>query len=163
MLTAVERALLIDKIRVLPDELERLVAPLSDEQLDARPTSEWSVRQNVHHLADSHMNAFIRVKLALLEDHPTLKPYNQDDWADSIDGKNPPISYSMAILRGLHARWVALFASLSDEQFQRTAYHPENGDMRVEDFLSHYAAHGEGHLIQIREALAAANIAVTWA
>lgn len=112
MLTAVERALLIDKIRVLPDELERLVAPLSDEQLDARPTSEWSVRQNVHHLADSHMNAFIRVKLALLEDHPTLKPYNQDDWADSIDGKNPPISYSMAILRGsMRAGWRCLPAS----------------------------------------------------
>ncbi|MCE7947342.1 MAG: metal-dependent hydrolase [Chloroflexi bacterium CFX4] len=162
MTTAAERTALIAKLRALPARLEALIAPLTDAQLSALPSGAWSAKQNVHHLADSHMNAFIRVKLALLEDQPTLKPYNQDDWADTPDAQNLPVESSLAILRGLHMRWAALFESLSEAQFVREAFHPENGMMRVITFLEYYAAHGEAHLEQIREALEATNTPVTW-
>jgi hypothetical protein len=155
MLAVMNKAALIEKIRELPARLEALVSPLTDAQLDAKPPREWTARQNVHHLAESHMNAFIRVKLALTEDHPTIKPYNQDACALTVDAKDLPIESSLSILRGLHIRWVALFESLTPEQWQRTLFHPENGIMTVEDILKIYAAHGEGHLVQITEALRA--------
>lgn len=159
MLAVINKPALIAKMREFPARLEALVKDLSDEALDARPEREWSPRQNVHHVADSHMNAFIRVKLALTENHPTIKPYNQDDWAETTDSKTLPLEYSLAIIRGLHARWVALFESLTPEQWQRTVMHPENGVMSVEDFLKTYAAHGEGHIEQIKAALAATGYA----
>lgn len=108
------------------------------------------------------MNAFIRVKLALLEDCPTLKPYNQDDWARTPEAAELPVESSLAILRGLHARWAHLFESLSEAEFAREAFHPENGFMRVLDFLDYYAAHGEAHLRQIHQALEATGTPVTW-
>jgi hypothetical protein len=150
-----ERAALIAALRALPAQVTELTANLTDSQLDARPPDEWSVRQNVHHLADSHMNAFIRLKLALTEERPTIKPYDQNAWAETVDGAVLPLEDSLAILRGLHARWAALFESLSDTQYAREWIHPERGVRTVESLLSGYVEHGQGHLKQIREALAA--------
>src|SRR5690349_12874839 len=147
MLTPERRRELIDKIRVLPEQLAARVRDLSAEQLTTHFLAhEWTVAQNVHHLGDSHMNSFIRLKLILTEDHPTLRPYNQDDWAATAEANSPDIEISLRLLAGLHARWVTLFESLSEAQWARTGFHPENGDMSVEDILGVYAAHGEGHI-----------------
>ena len=114
MTTNLERQALIAKIRQLPSQLESLVRPLSEAQLNTRfLPNEWTVAQNVHHLADSHMNCLIRVKLILTEEHPTLRPYDQDAWAITPDYA-APIDDSLTLLRGLHARWALLFESLWD-------------------------------------------------
>lgn len=156
MLTATERQNRIERLRALPERLEALVAGLRDTDLyTPYLAGEWTVAQNVHHLADSHMNAFIRLKLLLTEDRPTLKPYHQDMWAATPDAMNLPVESSLALLRGLHARWAVLFESLSDDQWQRSGFHPENGDITAEDLLRTYAGHGEAHLDQITRTLAA--------
>jgi hypothetical protein len=156
MLTAEERAARIDKIRNLPSQLEALVGSLSDAELARHPAAEgaWNSRQVVHHLADSHMNAFIRFKLALTEDRPTVKPYHQEIWAEMIDGRDLPIGLSLSILRGLHARWAVLLDSLTEEQWARQAIHPVDGVKSVDDFLVTYSNHGDNHIAQIKEALA---------
>lgn len=147
---------MIDKIRRLPAEMEALVRDLDyDTLITHHLDTEWSVQQIVHHVADSHMNSFIRLRLVLTEDHPPLKPYDQDKWAELPDTPAIPIEASLSILRGLHARWVVLFESLTDEQWTRKGYHPDNGDMTPDDMLRNYADHGEIHLDQIRRVLAA--------
>lgn len=151
-----ERKGLIDKIRRLPAQLEMLVGGLSYEQLHTHfLADEWTVAQNVHHLADSHMNSFIRLKLMLTEDHPTLRPYDQDAWALTADYAHTPTTESLTLLRGLHSRWTVLFERLTEEQWARTGLHPANGVLTVSDVLQTYAAHGEGHLDQITRTLAA--------
>jgi hypothetical protein len=152
-----DRAAAITRLRQLPAQLEALVDGLTEAQLDARPNGEWSVRQNVHHLADAHMNVFIRMKLALTEDQPIVKPFDQDTWAETPEACTAPIEQSLAILRGLHARWAMLFESLDDAAFGRMFLHPEHGIVTVEALLTSYANHGEAHLRQIRETLAAAS------
>ena len=157
MLSPAERGGLIGKLAMLPGELSQLVMTLTPEQLTTHYLpDEWTVAQNVHHLGDSHMNSVIRLKLILTEDHPTLRPYDQDAWALTPEANSPDLTPSLTLLTGLHARWVQLFSSLSEDQWQRTGFHPENGDVSVEDLLVSYAAHGEGHLDQIRRTLAAA-------
>ena len=156
MLTPEQRRPLIEAIRRLPAQLEALVAPLSpDDLITPFLAGEWSVAQNVHHLADSHMNSFIRLKLILSEQHPTLKPYDQDAWAAMPDSNHADIEDSLLLLRGLHRRWTALFDSLDEAAWARTGFHPANGDQSAEDLLRSYAAHGEGHLDQINRTLAA--------
>lgn len=156
MLTPEQRRELIDKIRVLPEQLATGVRGLSDAQLTTHFLAhEWTVAQNVHHLGDSHMNSFIRLKLILSEDHPTLRPYDQDEWAKTAEANSPDVEISLRLLAGLHARWVMLFEGLDDAQWARTGFHPENGDVSAEDLLQIYAAHGEGHLGQIARTLAA--------
>lgn len=157
MLTPEQRREMIDMIRKLPAQLEAAVKDLSDYQLKTRfVPGEWSVIQNVHHLADSHMNAFIRTKLMLLEDHPTIKPYKQDDWAETPDSTETPLEASLALLRGLHQRWADLFDSLKEEDWARSGVHPESGEMTVERILQIYSRHGVGHIEQIQKTLAAA-------
>ena len=157
MLTPEQRAAMIDAIRQFPTQLEACVQPLNEHELTTRfIPGEWSVIQNVHHLADSHMNAFIRTKLLLLEDRPTLKPYHQDDWAETPDATTTTLAASLAILRGLHARWADLLASLKDEDWGRVGLHPEVGEVSVESILQTYARHGVGHIEQINKTLAAA-------
>jgi hypothetical protein len=154
--TPAHRLELIGTIRDFPHYLEETVRHLSAEELTTPYLAgEWTVAQNVHHLADSHMNAFIRVKLTVTEEYPTVRPYHQDDWAVTPDANHAEIGVSILILTGLHQRWADLFLSLSEDQWHRKAYHPENGDMTVEDFLRTYAAHGEGHLDQIGRTLRA--------
>jgi hypothetical protein len=146
----------IARIAALPESLAAAVSGLSEAQLDARsPEDIWNVRQVAHHLADSHMNAFIRTKLIVTEDRPTLKPYDQDAWALLPDTEAMPIEASLGILRGLHARWVKLFESLADGDWGRTGLHPENGEVTVDSILRGYADHGEEHLEQIARILAA--------
>jgi DinB superfamily len=151
-----ERIELTGQIAALPDQLAELIAGLSNEQLLAQPIpGEWSVAQNVHHLADSHMNAFIRLKLMLTEENPTLKPYDQDAWAARNDANHAEIECSLQLLRGLHARFVQVFDSLTDADMQRTAFHPEYGSVTPVTQLRSYARHGAGHLDQIARTLAA--------
>lgn len=151
-----ERRPLIEAIGALPEQLAALVRPLTEEQLTTHfIPGEWTVAQNVHHLADSHMNSVIRLKLILTEDRPTLKPYDQDSWALLADGGHLQIEESLDILRGLHRRWVRIFEALTEEQWRRTGLHPEVGEVTPEDLLKTYAAHGVGHLDQIRRTLAA--------
>ncbi|MCZ2099620.1 MAG: DinB family protein [Anaerolineae bacterium] len=116
---------------------------------------EWSVRQIVHHLPDSHMNSFIRLKLMLSEDSPTLKPYDQEQWALLPDVDATPIRASLLILEGLHERWCSLFESLSEDQWARKGYHPEVGAITVEDLIVTYSDHCDAHYEQIARTLAA--------
>jgi len=149
-MTAAERREKIGKIRDLPDAVEAAVKGLSDQQLDT-PYREggWSIRQVVHHLADSHMNAFVRMKLMVTENRPTLKPYDQDAWAGLPDSSRLPVQSSLAIIRGLHERWAALLEDLPERDWTRTALHPERGEVTMEGTLSTYAGHGANHVRQI--------------
>ena len=156
MFTPEQRAEMIEKIRQLSAQLTAVVLPLTAEQLTTHYLpNEWSVAQNVHHLADSHLNSFIRLKLILAEENPPLKPYQQDDWAVLPDAIHADISDSLFLLTGLHRRWVRLLESLSEAQWQRKGLHGQLGTVTVEDLLRIYAAHGEGHIGQIQRTLAA--------
>ncbi len=146
---AAERLQYIAILREFPDRLEKLVLPLTDEQLDQRVAeSEWSPRQVVHHLADSHMSANFRFRLPLDEDNPTVPTYNQEAWARHADYRMP-LEASLMILRGLHQRFVALLESLTDAQWQRPVTHPEYGTVDVEDIARRYAKHCDIHIHQI--------------
>ena len=137
----------IDKIRALPALVASAVKGLKDNQLDT-PYREggWTVRQVVHHLADSHMNAFVRMKLVLTEDTPSFKTYEQEEWAKLVDTAKLPVESSLMILKGLHERWVQLLEGLSPAAWKRTGIHPERGVMTLEELLSIYADHGEKHV-----------------
>lgn len=149
-MTLEQRKDMINRIKKLPADLEAEVTGLSDSQLDT-PYRDggWTVRQVVHHLVDSHMNSVIRMKLILTEDHPTLRPYDQEKWAELPDTRKPPVDGSLQELKNLHQRWCYLLDQITDQQWQRTGYHPENGGMILEDFLKTYSHHGENHLKQI--------------
>jgi hypothetical protein len=156
VLTNEQRHELIDKIRVFPAQLRARVSGLTDEQLTTHfLDGEWTVAQNVHHLADSHMNSFIRMRLILTEERPPLKPYDQDRWAELADSGVTALEDSLSILEGLHRRWVRLFESLGAADWQRAGQHPEIGEVTLDGILQIYAAHGEGHIDQINRTLAA--------
>ncbi len=151
-----ERAQWIERIRNLPAQIEQLVTGLTPAQLTTHfLVNEWTVAQNVHHLADSHMNSYIRCKLMATEDHPTLKPYDQDLWAAFPDAQKADISGSLAILKSLHERWVEFFEGLPAGAWSRTGFHPESGTIMIETQLSAYVEHGEAHVEQITRTLAA--------
>lgn len=146
----------IERIRRLPVQIERLVADLTDAQLTTHfLEDEWTVAQNVHHLADSHMNSYIRCKLILTEDEPALKPYDQDVWASLPDARDADISTSLALLNALHGRWVSFWRTLEPEEWARVGFHPENGHVRLDAILFSYANHGEAHIDQITRTLVA--------
>ena len=139
----------IQTIRDLPANLTNAVSNLSENQLDTpyRPDG-WTVRQTVHHVADSHLNSFSRFKLALTEDNPTIRPYYEDRWAELGDSKTP-IELSLKIIEGLHARWTALLESMSDADFQKRMIHPETGEWTLEKSLALYAWHSRHHTAHI--------------
>jgi len=143
------RAAQMDTLRELPGQLRAAVAGLNDAQLDT-PYREggWTVRQVVHHLADSHANSFMRFKLALTEDWPTIKPYDEAAWARLADSRTP-VEMSITFLEGMHARWVALLESLSDADFERGFAHPERGRTTLATNLAIYAWHCHHHLAHI--------------
>ncbi len=150
MLTAPQRKELIDKMRQLPDQIDASVRGLNDSQLDTPyGPGKWTPRQVVHHVADSHMNAFVRMKLVLAEDKPTLKPYNQDDWAKFDDAAKLPVNSSLSIIRGVHERLVYMLDHADESDFQRVAHHPERGDITLDDLVFIYGRHGEKHCGQI--------------
>jgi hypothetical protein len=149
-ITAAHRPDWIEQIGHAPAALRDAVRGLSDAQLDTpyRPGG-WTVRQVVHHLPDSHLNAYIRFKLALTEDEPTIKPYDEARWAVLEDGRNGPPDASLAMLDGLHARWVRLLRSLGARDFARTFNHPEHGKLTLDWVLGMYAWHGRHHVAHI--------------
>ncbi|CAN5757447.1 bacillithiol transferase BstA [soil metagenome] len=139
----------IQTISGLPEKLNEAVKNLSDKQLDTpyRPEG-WTVRQVVHHIADSHLNSYCRFKLALTEDAPTIRPYYEDRWAELADSKMP-IDVSMKIIEGVHSRWTTLLNSMSDEDFKRKLNHPESGEWSLEKMLGLYEWHSRHHLAHI--------------
>lgn len=145
-----DRAENLKTIAALPRNLTAAVAGLSDEQLDTLyRDGGWSLRQTVHHLADSHINSLCRFKLALTEDEPPrITPYAEDRWAELADSKMP-VESSLAILEGVHRRWVALLESMSEDDFQREFVHPETGKWKLEGVLGLYAWHSLHHTAHI--------------
>lgn len=149
-LTFAQREHLIGEIAEAPARLRAAVSGWSDARLDT-PYREggWTVRQVVHHLADSHMNAYIRFRLALTEQNPTIKTYDQTQWAELKDARTAPVEPSLNLLEGLHARWVILLRSLGEADFARTFKHPEWGSPRLDWVLAQYAWHGRHHIAHI--------------
>jgi uncharacterized damage-inducible protein DinB len=141
---------MIEQIAETPAKVRAAVEGFTEQQLDT-PYREggWTVRQVVHHLADSHMNAYVRFKLALTEDEPTIKTYEQDRWADTVDSRTAPAEISLLLLDGLHDRWAMLLRSLSAADFARKFTHPEHGKMTLERLLGLYAWHGRHHTAHI--------------
>lgn len=150
--TAIGRNALIDELEAYPGHLRRVVAPLTDEQLDT-PYREhgWTLRQVVHHVADSHANGYLRTKLALTEDNPIIKPYEESLWADLRDTFAVPVLTSLNLLDSLHARWVAVFRSLTEADFLgKTYFHPANQTtVPLDRQLGEYVWHGKHHLAHI--------------
>lgn len=144
----------INTIENLPQKLREAVEGLSEEQLEMPYRSEgWTVRQTVHHVADSHINMFIRLRLALTEDKPTIKPYAEDEWSKLADAKMP-LDVSFKIIEGVHARLTVMLKSLTDEQFKRKLIHPDSGEWTVEAMLGLYdwhSKHHTAHITRLRE------------
>ena len=147
----------LDALAALPGELAAAAAELPDSRLD-RPYRDggWTLRQVVHHVADSHLNAYCRHRLALTETRPTICPYDQDAWSGLPDARTLPVAASLAILDGLHARWTALLRPLGRAEFEREFLHPERpgAPWRLGESVLHYAWHGRHHTGQILAALA---------
>lgn len=148
--TSAARRQLIGEIAAAPAALAESVAGLDDGQLDT-PYREggWTVRQLVHHVPDSHLNAYVRFKLALTEERPTIKPYDQARWAELGEARFGAIEPSLSLLDALHRRWVALLDQLDDAQFRRTLVHPEAGVVDLNWLLSLYAWHGRHHAAHV--------------
>lgn len=154
-LTAEERGAAIEAVIAAPARLRQSIEGLSDEQLDT-PYREggWTLRQVVHHLPDSHMNAFIRFKLALTEDTPEVKPYDEAKWAELADSRETPVEVSLTLLDSVHDRWVRILRSLREEDFGKAVRHSEHGLISLDALLGLYAWHGRhhvGHITALRQ------------
>ena len=147
-----QRTQFINDIERAPGALRAAVSALSPQQIET-PYREggWTVRQVIHHVPESHMNAYIRFKLALTEDNPTIKPYMEDRWAKTDDVHGTPLETSLALLDSLHDRWVRLLRGLKPQDWKRTFVHPEMGVMSLEKTLALYAWHGRHHTAHITE------------
>ena len=145
-----QRRELIDRIEEAPVRLRAAVSGLSPEQLDTpyRPGG-WTVRQLVHHVPDSHLNAYVRFKLALTEPEPAIKTYEEARWAELPDTRAVPIEVSLVLLENLHRRWVALLRSLSAADFEKTLRHPDLGVVNLNQLLGMYAWHGQHHTAHV--------------
>jgi uncharacterized damage-inducible protein DinB len=142
----------IEAIAAAPSRLRDAVRGLGSEQLDTPYRSGgWTVRQVVHHVPDSHLNAYIRLKMALTEAVPTIKPYDEALWAQLPDTRIVPIDVSLSLLDALHERWVAILRGMGDEDFQRLYNHPETGQHSLDYMVQHYAWHGRHHTAHITE------------
>ena len=140
----------LDSLAAAPSLLRGAVAGLSGEQLDTpyRPGG-WTVRQLVHHMPDSHMNSYVRFRLALTEENPAIKPYEESLWAELPDAKGPLVNTSLCLLECLHERWVALLRTLTEDQWKRTFNHPVLGSVSLEKNLALYAWHSRHHVAHI--------------
>jgi uncharacterized damage-inducible protein DinB len=149
-ITPEKRRASIAAIRDTPAALQSAVRGLSDAQLDT-PYREggWSVRQVVHHVPESHMNAYIRFKLAITEDNPTIKPYLENAWANLPDVSKEPVETSLTLLEALHKRWVTLLGTMTAEDFARPLVHPEIGPIVLDYLLQMYAWHGPHHTAHV--------------
>ena len=153
-LSAAARRAHIDTLDQMPARLRSLVAGLSDPQLETlyRPGG-WTIRQVVHHVPDSHMNAYVRMKLAITEDAPAIKVYEEQLWAELPDAKSGPIDMSLALLDALHRRWVAFLRSQPETAFARTYTHPEWGQVTIDEALAMYAWHCRHHTAHVEQAI----------
>ena len=154
-LSPAERRRAIDEINATPKNMRAATRGLTDAQLDTpyRPDG-WSVRQVVHHVPDSHMNAYIRFKLTLTEDTPTIKPYDEAAWAMLEDAKSTPVETSLTLLDAIHDRWSRILGAMTPSDFERTLNHPENGIMSLDQMLALYEWHGKhhvGHIVNLRK------------
>lgn len=140
----------IDRIAALPAAFRAAVAPMTSGQLDTpfRPGG-WTVRQLAHHVPDSHLNAYTRFKLALSEEEPTIRPYDQEVWAALPDTAGTPVGVSLDLLTALHARWVVLLRAMTPQQWSRRFHHPETGIQRLDQVVMHYAWHSDHHLAHV--------------
>ncbi len=140
----------LQQLGELPQDLRRAVRRLDDDRLDTPYRSGgWTVRQLVHHIADSHMNCYVRVRLGLTENAPTIKPYDEGAWAKLHDSEEAPVAWSLDLLEALHARWLMLLRSLSNAQWRRTFVHPDHGAMSIETVTHLYAWHSRHHVAHI--------------
>ncbi|HSZ62107.1 MAG TPA: bacillithiol transferase BstA [Terriglobales bacterium] len=151
-LTAEQKHRCLTDIEQTPARLRAALSELSDEQLNT-PYRDggWTLRQLAHHVPDSHMNSYIRCKLALTEDNPTVKPYMEDLWAELPEAKQAPIEISLALLDSLHQRWIwiLMLRKLTDADWQRTFRHPDLGPMSLEKNLALYSWHGRHHVAHV--------------
>ena len=145
-----ERIDLIRQIEEAPKQIRAAVTGLNDTQLNTTyREGGWTVRQVVHHLPDSHMNAYTRFKLAFTENQPTIKPYDEKAWAELIDNKTAPVEPSLALLEHLHYRWVMFLKNMKPEDFARKLVHPESGLQDLDRMLQLYAWHGRHHTAHV--------------
>ena len=149
-LSPAQRREMIDQIAHAPAKLREALAGLSAQQIET-PYREggWTMRQVAHHLPESHMNAYIRFKLALTEEDPTIKPYDENAWAELPENFISMPETSVTLLEALHTRWVNLLRSMADADFSRTLQHPERGRLSLDQMLSLYAWHGRHHVAHI--------------
>jgi hypothetical protein len=150
-LSAAERATLIQQIAELPAQVTAVAREIGGEQLlkPYRPGG-WTGRQVIHHLADSHLNSYTRFRLALTEENPTVRPYDEQAWAELPDVEATPITVSLTLLEALHTRWTVLLQHLTEAQWQRTFYHPgTQRDFTLDQALAMYAWHGRHHLAHL--------------
>ena len=149
-LDAQSRAKAIENVAACPARMREAVRGLTPEQIDTpyRPDG-WTVRQVVHHVPDSHLNAYIRFKLALTEDTPTIKPYNETKWAELPDVLAVPIETSLALLDAVHERWLAILQAMKPADFGRQLVHPESGQQSLDQMLALYAWHGRHHVAHV--------------
>ena len=149
-LNDISRQNLIRQIAETPAKLREAIRGLTEEQLDTpyRPGG-WTVRQVVHHIPDSHLNAYIRFKLGMTELEPPVKPYKENLWAELVDAKSSPIEPSLTLLESLHQRWTVFLRSMATADFGRTVNHPENGIMTLDKILQLYAWHGRHHVAHV--------------
>lgn len=151
-----EYALQVSQIEQFPEQLAKTLDGLSETQVSTVTSADiWTIQQIVHHIADSHMNAFIRMRLLLTENHPTIKPYDQDAWAALADVKTVSVAVSLALITALHTRWAAMMSALSSSEWERTGMHPEYGAISVASMVASYARHGNDHIAQIERVKAA--------
>jgi uncharacterized damage-inducible protein DinB len=150
--TPARRQQAIDALAATPAKLRAATKGLNDSQLDT-PYRDggWTVRQVVHHVPDSHLNAYVRLKLALTEEKPRIKPYDQEAWANLADSRSTPIEVSLTLLSTVHDRWDRLWRSMKPEQFARVLVHPEHGERNVDWLLFLYEGHGRHHTAHITE------------
>lgn len=145
-----QRKGLIDEIGIAPQKMRAAVAGLSQAQLDTPyRLNGWTVRQVVHHVPDSHLNSYCRFKLALTEDHPTIRGYDENLWANTDDGRRAPVEVSLDLLETLHRRWVLFLRSFDDKDFERTFEHSELGTISLERNVALYEWHGRHHVAHI--------------
>ena len=151
-ITAEDRERWVEGIAATPANLRTAAAGLTEEQLNT-PYREggWTVRQVIHHLPDSHMNSYVRFKLALTEDEPTIKPYDEAAWAELPDTKTIPVETSLCLLECLHQRWVAILEAMTEADWKRNLTHPALGKVSLEKMAALYDWHGRNHVAHITE------------
>ncbi len=148
--TAEDRAALMDELAATPARLREAVEGLDDSQLDT-PYREhgWTVRQVVHHVVDSHVNAYVRFRWTLTEDEPVIKPYDEKGWARLPDATAAPVTASLDLLDALHTRWLLLLRAMIPEDFERRLTNPDSGELSLDVLLQHYVWHGKHHVAHV--------------